>query len=60
MTPSARLQAAIDILDALNATAAPADRVIRDWFAARRFAGSGDRRAVGETVFRILRHRFSC
>ncbi len=59
MTPSARLQAAIDILESLNGTTAPADRTIRDWFATRRFAGSGDRRAIGEMVFRILRHRAS-
>lgn len=59
MTPSARLQAAIDILEVLNSTAAPADRAIRDWFATRRFAGSGDRRAIGEVAFRILRHRAS-
>jgi len=59
MTPSARLQAAIDILEGLNGTASPADRYLKDWFSARRFAGSGDRRAVAETVFRILRHRAS-
>jgi 16S rRNA (cytosine967-C5)-methyltransferase len=59
MTPSARLQAAIDILEGLNGTASPADRHLRDWFSARRFAGSGDRRAIGEMVFRILRHRAS-
>jgi len=59
MTPSARLQAAIEILEGLNGTVAPADRAMRDWFATRRFAGSGDRRAIAEMVFRILRHRAS-
>jgi 16S rRNA (cytosine967-C5)-methyltransferase len=59
MTPSARLQAAIDILEGLNGAIAPADRAVRDWFAARRFAGSGDRRAIAELVFRIVRHRAS-
>ena len=59
MTPSARLQAAIDILEALDGTTAPADRTIKEWFAARRFAGSGDRRAISERVFRVLRHRAS-
>ena len=56
MTPAARLQMAIDILDGLNATAQPADRYLKDWFKARRFAGSGDRRAIAERVFQIFRH----
>ena len=59
MTPSARLQAAIDILEGLGASSASADRFLKEWFAARRFAGSGDRRAIGEMVFRVLRHRAS-
>ncbi len=57
MTPAARLQAAIEVLDALNATAMPADRFIRDWFRQRRYAGSKDRAAVAERVFDVLRHR---
>ena len=59
MTPSARLQAAIEILGALEETGAPADRFIREWFRARRYAGSKDRAAVGERVFSVLRHRAS-
>lgn len=59
MTPSARIQAAIEILDALESTAMPADRFIRDWFRRRRYAGSKDRAAVAERVFEILRHRAS-
>jgi 16S rRNA (cytosine967-C5)-methyltransferase len=59
MTPSARLQAAMDILADMDGTAAPADRFIKEWFRTRRFAGSGDRREIGEFVFRVLRHRFS-
>lgn len=59
MTPSARLQAAIDILGALDATAQPADRFLRDWFRARRYAGAKDRAAVGERVYDVLRHRAS-
>lgn len=59
MTPAARAQAAIEILDqviaAARANAAPADRLIADWFRARRFAGSGDRRAVRELVYRAIR-----
>jgi 16S rRNA (cytosine967-C5)-methyltransferase len=59
MTPAARVQAAIDILDlvieAARANGAPADRLIADWFRARRFAGSGDRRAVRELAYRAIR-----
>jgi len=59
MTPAARIQAAIEILDALNATALPADRLLRDWFRARHFMGSKDRAAVSMRVFDVLRHRAS-
>lgn len=59
MTPSARVQAAIEILDSVIAAArangAPADRIIADWFRARRFAGSKDRRAVRELTYRAIR-----
>ena len=37
----------------------PADRFIRDYFRARRYAGSKDRAAVAERVFQIYRHRAS-
>jgi 16S rRNA (cytosine967-C5)-methyltransferase len=56
MTPAARLQMAIDILEGLNGTTQPADRYIKDWFKARRFAGSKDRRDIAERVFHIFRH----
>src|SRR6185503_19358425 len=59
MTPAARLQMAIEILEQLETTALPADRFLRDWFRRRRYAGSKDRAAVGERVFDVLRHRFS-
>jgi 16S rRNA (cytosine967-C5)-methyltransferase len=59
MTPAARVQAAIEILDeviaAARAQGAPADRIITDWFRTRRFAGSGDRRAVRELVYGAIR-----
>ncbi|HWE05521.1 MAG TPA: hypothetical protein VG274_02365, partial [Rhizomicrobium sp.] len=59
MTPAARLQSAIEVLDALQHTAKPADRFLRDWFRARRYAGSKDRAAVAERVFTVLRRRAS-
>lgn len=59
MTPQARVQAAIEILDAVVAAArnkgAPADRIISDWFRPRRYAGSKDRRAVRELVYAAIR-----
>src|SRR3954467_2079886 len=57
MTPAARLQMAIEILEALEATAQPTDRFLKAWFRSRRFAGSGDRRAIAERVFAVQRHR---
>jgi 16S rRNA (cytosine967-C5)-methyltransferase len=59
MTPAARVEAAIGLLDSVIASALakgpPADRILADWFKANRFAGSKDRRAVRELVFRAIR-----
>lgn len=59
MTPQARVQAAIEILDlviaAVRANGAPADRIVSDWFRTRRFAGSKDRRAVRELAYAAIR-----
>lgn len=59
MTPAARVQTAIELLDAVIAAArakgAPADRILADWFKANRFAGSKDRRAIRELVFAAIR-----
>src|SRR5689334_5083226 len=59
MTPAARLQAAIEILDEVigsaRADGAPADTIVTRYFKHRRYAGSKDRRAVRELVFRAIR-----
>jgi len=59
MTPAARLQAAIELVDAVAEaarTAGPAaDTLIARYFKTRRYAGSGDRRAVRELVFAAIR-----
>ena len=59
MTPSARVQAAIEILDEVIASAKsdgpPADAIVTRYFKTRRYAGSKDRRAVRELVFRAIR-----
>ncbi len=59
MTPAARLQAAIDVLETLATTDQPLDRLLRDWFRTRRYAGSKDRAAIAARVFTIQRHRAS-
>ena len=59
MTPPARLQAAAEILDQVIAAARddgpPADTLVTRYFKTRRYAGSKDRRAVRELVFRAIR-----
>jgi 16S rRNA (cytosine967-C5)-methyltransferase len=59
MTPAARLQAAIEILDEVIASARddgpPADSIVTRYFKQRRYAGSKDRRAVRELAFRAIR-----
>ncbi len=57
MTPGARIQAAIELLDQIAGTTAPADRLVASFFRSRRYAGSKDRRAVTETVYDILRRQ---
>ena len=59
MTPAARVQAAIEILEEVIASAradgSPADAIVTRYFKQRRYAGSKDRRAVRELVFRAIR-----
>jgi len=59
VTPAARLQAAIEVVDEVIAAARddgpPADSIVTRYFKQRRYAGSKDRRAVRELVFRAIR-----
>lgn len=59
MTPAARLQSAIAILDqvieAARGQGAPADRVLADWARGNRYAGSKDRRAIRDLVYAAIR-----
>ena len=57
VTPAARLQMAIEILEGLSKTTQPMDRFLSAWFRIRRFAGSKDRRAIAEQVFALARAR---
>jgi 16S rRNA (cytosine967-C5)-methyltransferase len=54
MTPAARVQAAIELLDRI-ADGEPAEQVLTRWARASRFAGSKDRAAVRDHVFDALR-----
>ena len=58
MTPAARLAAAIDLLTEVDAfPRRPADAIANAFFRDRRFIGSGDRRAVSERTWTVLRTR---
>ena len=59
MTPAARLQAAIEVLDRLQAGTAP-EAALTNWARASRYAGSGDRAAVRDHVYDVLRRKRSC
>ena len=55
MTPGARIQAAIELLDRIEAAPVPAERVVTAYVRERRYMGSKDRRAVGDRVYAVLR-----
>ncbi|MBN8999029.1 MAG: RsmB/NOP family class I SAM-dependent RNA methyltransferase, partial [Rhizobiales bacterium] len=59
MIPVARISAAIEVLDDIIDRRRPAADALKDWGLAHRFAGSKDRRAIGDLVFDALRHRAS-
>ncbi len=58
MTPAARVQAAIEVLDDVL-TGTPAEKCLTNWARRSRFAGSKDRRAVRDHVYEALRSRRS-
>jgi 16S rRNA (cytosine967-C5)-methyltransferase len=56
VTPGARVAATIELLDEIvSRSERPADLVANAYFRARRFVGGGDRRAVSDRVWGILR-----
>lgn len=59
MTPAARIQAAIEVLDLVLAAAreggAAADTIVQRYFSTRRYAGSKDRRSVRDLAFAAIR-----
>jgi len=61
MRPSARIAALIELLtdveEGIAVSGAPADVLTSNYFRARRYAGSKDRRAITEMLYAILRKR---
>ena len=59
MRAGARIAAAAEVLDDILNRHRPAATALADWGKAHRFAGSGDRAAIGTLVFDALRRRSS-
>src|ERR1700746_2803669 len=55
MTPQARLSAAIEVIETIEAQRSPAANALKEWGTAHRFAGSGDRAAIAGLVWDVLR-----
>ena len=54
-----RLSAAIEILRDMGARRRPVSDALKDWGLSHRFAGSGDRAAIGNIVYDVLRKKLS-
>ena len=59
MRMGGRIAAAIEVLAGMQKQHRPAAEVLKDWGKAHRFAGSGDRHAIGTLVYDSLRKRNS-
>lgn len=59
MKTGARIAAAIEIVADISSRHRPASEALSDWGKTHRFAGSGDRAAIGNLVFDVLRRRTS-
>jgi len=59
MRLSGRLSAAIEVLDDMEKRHRPVSDALKDWGLTHRFAGSGDRAAIGTLVYDALRRRAS-
>ncbi|ANW02636.1 RsmB/NOP family class I SAM-dependent RNA methyltransferase [Bradyrhizobium icense] len=59
MTPAARLSAAIELIDTIDAQRVPAAKALKEWGTAHRYAGSGDRAAISGLIWDVLRRRAS-
>lgn len=59
MRLGARIKAASEVLEDIFELHRPASTALADWGKAHRFAGSGDRAAIGTLVYDVLRRRQS-
>jgi len=59
MRPGAHIKAAIEVLEEILRRHRPAAAALADWGKSHRFAGSGDRAAIGNLVYDALRGRRS-
>jgi 16S rRNA (cytosine967-C5)-methyltransferase len=59
MTSGARIAAAIEVIDEIEARKRPAADVLKDWGRSHRFAGAKDRVAIASLVYDGLRKRAS-
>src|SRR6185369_8420392 len=59
MTPAARLSAAIELIETIDAQRVPATKALKEWGTAHRYAGSGDRAAISGLIWDVLRRRAS-
>ncbi len=59
MRLSGRIAAAMEIIDDLERRRRPVSVALKDWGQANRFAGSGDRAAIGNLVYDAMRKRAS-
>src|ERR1700730_17160545 len=57
MTPAARLSAAIELIETIDAQRVPAAKALKEWGTAHRYAGSGDRAAISGLIWDVLRRR---
>jgi 16S rRNA (cytosine967-C5)-methyltransferase len=57
MTPGACIEAAIQLLDAIERGRAPADDIVGEYFRRHRFAGVKDRAAISAHIYAVLRRR---
>src|SRR5262245_48250790 len=59
MRPGAQIKAAIEVLEEVLNRHRPAANALADWGKSHRFAGSGDRAAIGNLLYDALRRRRS-
>lgn len=59
MRPGARMKAAVEVVEEILLRHRPAAIALTDWGKSHRFAGSGDRSAIGNLVYDVLRRKQS-